>query len=145
MKNVLQWIGICLIVLLVCMIVILGAANFLPQGSVLGEEVLIALAGVVLSIIFTYMPGLRVTFGGLESETKQLIQLILIACIAAIMFGFTCSAFFMVPGVECTKQGLITLIIYIFLAAGGNQLAYKLSPQPGDVKNAKADRDLAQG
>jgi hypothetical protein len=145
MKNVLQWIGICLIVLLVCMIVILGAANFLPPGSVLGEEVLIALAGVVLSVIFTYMPKLRVMYGGLASETKQLIQLILITSIAGIMFAFTCTSFFMVPGVECTQQGMITLIIYIFLAAGGNQLAYKLSPQPGDVKSAKAERDLAQG
>ncbi|MEN6522853.1 MAG: hypothetical protein ABFD14_03925 [Anaerolineaceae bacterium] len=145
MKNALKWIGICLVVLIVCLIVVLGASQFLPPGSTLGDDVLIALAGVVLSIIFTYMPGLRVVYGGLVTETKQLIQLILIITIAGITFAFTCTNFWLVPGVDCSKQGLITLIIYIFLAAGGNQLTYKLSPQPGDVKTAIAERDLSQG
>jgi len=145
MKNVLQWVGICLVVLIVCLVVVLGASQFLPPGSTLGDDVLIALAGVVLSITFTYSPGLRVAYGGLASETKQLIQLILIVAIAGIMFAFTCTQFWLVPGVDCSKQGLITLVVYIFLAAGGNQLTYKLSPQPGDVKAAKAERDLSQG
>lgn len=145
MKSVLNWIGIGFVVLVICVLVILGASYFLPPGSAFGDAVLVTLAGVVLSLLFTYMPKLRVQFAGLASETKQLVNLILSVLLAAIVFAFTCTNFVIFPGVECTKDGVIAVVVYIFLAAGGNQLTYKLSPQPADVKAAKVERDLTQG
>lgn len=145
MKEFVKWLGIGIVVLVICLVVVLAVDYFLPPGWTFGYDVLVALTAVVLSMTFNYMPVLRVQFAALSSEYKQLINLILIVVLSVIMFVFTCTNLFIVPGVECTKEGIKTLLIYIFLAAGGSQLTYKLSPQTSDVKIAKAERDMSSG
>jgi len=103
------------------------------------------LAGGVLSLVFMYFPGMRVQFAELRSEQKQLINLVLIILLAVGMLVMTCTNFYVIPGILCTKNGVLQLLIYVFLAGGGNQLTYKYSPEPVDVKNAKAVRDDVSG
>ena len=140
MKSILKWIGIGLVILAITLLVLLAFESVFPEGTAVNSEVLVVLAAAVLSMVFTYMPGLRTQFAALTSEQKQAIQLILIVVLAGFMFLVTCVGLFSVPGVICSKDGVMSLLVYVFLAAGGNQLTYKLSPQPQDVKNAKATR-----
>ena len=39
------------------------------------SELIVSIAGVVLSLLFSYIPGLRTWFAALVTETKQLIML----------------------------------------------------------------------
>ncbi len=146
MKVYLRWIGIGLVVLVVTLLILLAAFGAMfPEGTQASSEVLIVLAGGVLSLVFMYLPGMRVQFAELRSEQKQLINLVLIILLAVGMLVMTCTNFYVIPGILCTKNGVLQLLIYVFLAGGGNQLTYKYSPEPIDVKNAKAVRDVVSG
>ncbi len=48
------------------------------------SEMIVAIAGVVLSLLFSYIPGLRVWFAGLVAEKKQLIMLGLLVVVSFI-------------------------------------------------------------
>ncbi len=145
MKAFLKWLGIGFMFLVLTVLIVLSLDFFLPAGWKFGYEVLVGLAGVLLSAAFTYWPGLRKEFAGLKSEHKQLVNLVLIVVLSAVMFTFNCTHFVLIPGLDCTTEGIKPLLMYLFLAAGGNQLTYKFSVQTSDVKSAIAERDAAQG
>jgi len=113
----------------------------LPPGWELGPEVMLVLAASVLSLSFTYLPVWRTQFAALSSEQKVYVNLGLMVFLAAFMFIGTCTTWLIIPGVVCTQLGLKTLLLYIFLAAGGNQLTYVASAQPVDVIEAKVERN----
>lgn len=106
----------------------------------LTSEQLAGFAGLVLSLLFTYTPGLRVWFAGLVSEAKSLTMLILIVAVAVMAFGLSCGNFLSM--FACTQQGAWSVAILVFWAAVGNQTAYKLMPQPSDVQQTVAVRDM---
>lgn len=141
MKTYLKWMGIGLVVLIITMLILITAFGaMLPAGTEASSEVLILLSGGILSLFFMYFPKWRVQFAELPSEQKQIINLVLIILLAVGAFVMTCTNFYLIPGILCTKNGVLQLLIYVFLAGGGNQLAYKYSPQPSDVQEAKANR-----
>ena len=105
-------------------------------------ETLALLAGIILSLVFSYIPGLNTKFAGLSSEVKRLVMLGLCVLVGAGAFGLTCAGFGNVVGAQlaCDKQGLITLFQSIVLVAIANQSAYGLSPQTPGVERAKEER-----
>lgn len=145
MKTFLKWFGIGLAILVIVLLILLAFETVLPQGTKVSTEVLITLSAAVLSLTFTYFPKLRVSFAALPSEQKQTVNLGLIILLAGGMFLLTCGGISALPGVICTKEGVIQMLMYVFLAGGGNQLTYLISPQPTDVKQAKTARHTEQG
>jgi hypothetical protein len=105
-------------------------------------ETLALVAGIILSLIFSYVPGLNTKFAGLSSEIKRVIILGLCILVGAGAFGLTCAGFGSVVGAQlaCTKEGLVTLFQSIVLVAIANQSAYGLSPQTAGVTRAKEER-----
>lgn len=141
MKTYLKWVGIGLVVLVLAILILITAFGaMMPPGTEASSEVLILLSAGILSLFFMYFPKLRVQFAELPSEQKQIINLVLIILLAIGMFVMTCTNFYLIPGITCDKTGILQLLIYVFLAGGGNQLTYKYSPQPADVKETKAAR-----
>lgn len=143
MKTFLRWFVVGLVIL-VCIVLVLLAINWvLPPDWKMDSEVLITLAAAVLSLVFMYFPKLRTEFAGLPSETKLYVNVGLVVLLAVFMFLGTCTGWLPIAGIVCTQAGLKTLLVYVFLAGGGNQLTYKVSGVPADVKLAKANRDAA--
>ncbi len=140
MKGFLKWFGIGLVLLVVIVFLLLAVNSILPPEWSLSVEILLLLASAVLSIMFTYLPSLRTQFAALNSAQKSTVNLALVILLSVVIFVGTCTSIFTIPGIECTQTSLRTLAIYIFLAAGGNQLAYVASPQPVDVTEAKLER-----
>lgn len=106
-------------------------------------EVLFGAAGAILSLLFSYIPGLNAWFAGLKSEYKQLIMLLLIIVVAGGAYGLACAGVLMgLTGIElaCTEAGLWGLVKAVVLAIIANQAIYGLSPQTGAVREAKAAR-----
>jgi len=102
-------------------------------------QTLSTIAGVVLSLVFSYVPGLNTWFAALGEETKRLTMLGLIVLVAAASFGLGCWGV-LDTAVTCDQDGIIALVTAIIMAAVANQATYKLSPQPAAVKAARADQ-----
>lgn len=106
------------------------------------SEMLVGIAGVVLSLLFSYIPGLRVWYAGLISETKQLIMLGLILAISAAVYVLGCNGI-LVTNIACDKGGIVSFVLIVITAIISNQAVYSISPKPGDVQAAKDARDAA--
>jgi hypothetical protein len=98
-------------------------------------EFLAAVAGVVLSLAFSYIPGLRVAFAGLMPEVKRLVMLGLLAAVAIVIMLLSCSGV-VSSGLSCDRAGIVQIIWIFILAMIANQTAYQISPQPVDVQAA---------
>jgi Na+/H+ antiporter NhaD/arsenite permease-like protein len=93
-------------------------------------EAIIMIAGVVLSVLFSYVPGFANWYNTIEDEvTKQLIMLGLLIVVTAAVFALACGG--MIQGVVCTKPGLIQLIWALILAVIANQSTDRISPNVG--------------
>jgi hypothetical protein len=97
-----------------------------PAGRVTAEDVSAA-AGIVLSLAFSYVPGLHAKWDPLEPTWKRLIMAGLLAVVSLAVWGLACYEIF--GGVACTKAGAIELGRVFIVALIANQAAYMLSPQ----------------
>jgi hypothetical protein len=143
MKAFLKWFAIGLVIIMIASLVLMAIDQLLPEGWKLEAQWFVFLAGAVLSATWTFMPGLRVQFAVLKTETKVLINLILMVLLAGLMMLFTCVGWSPIAGVICTVAGAKALGVLVFMAIVGNQLTYVASPQPDDVKDAKFNRIIS--
>jgi hypothetical protein len=54
-------------------------------------DVLSVTAAVILSLVFSYIPGLNTWYAALAKELKQLIMLALVVIVAAAAYGLACA------------------------------------------------------
>lgn len=100
-------------------------------------EVIAALAGSLLSILFSYVPGLSTWYAAKSDEWKKLIMAGLLLAIAVAVYAMQCSSI-LATNITCDKQGIIQLVYMFVLAIAANQGTYRLTPQTDAVKDAKA-------
>lgn len=86
-------------------------------------------AGAILSLVFSYVPGLKDRFDGLYAEYKRLAMLLLVIAFAAAAYGLACSGLASDFGlsVTCDRPGLVSLARAVILAAVANQGTYSLT------------------
>lgn len=89
------------------------------------------LAGVVLSLLFSYFPGLNTWFDGLAGNVKRLIMLVLIAVVAGAYFGLSCTSWAADLGITiaCTSEGLKQVVLAFVQILVANQAVYALTPK----------------
>jgi hypothetical protein len=97
-------------------------------------------AGALLSLAFSYVPGLNSKFAALEPEKKRLVMLGLLALVSLVVFGLGCAGFAADLGlsVTCDRAGAVGLLKAFLGAVVANQAMYSLSPRTLAVKLAKA-------
>lgn len=105
-------------------------------------ESLVLIAGAVLSLAFSYIPGLNVKFAALSSTTKRLIMLALLAVVAGASYGLSCLGWGLAWGITlvCDQAGFQALLTQFVLALVASQGMYGLSPEQKAVTEAKAAR-----
>lgn len=108
------------------------------------SELIVSIAGIVLSLLFSYIPGLRTWFAALVTETKQLIMLGLLVLVTGAIYALGCYGV-LDTGIECGKAGVIALVQMLILGVVSNQAAYLITPQTNDVVIAKQLRDDGDG
>lgn len=106
------------------------------------SEQLMLYAGVLLSLIFSYVPGANAWFAAKDANVKRLIMLGLIAVVTGVVFGMSCWSVTAswVPDLTCTTEGLKGLLAAFAVAVIANQAAYAISPEAKAVSEAKAAR-----
>ena len=102
----------------------------------MSAESLSLVAGTVLSLTFSYVPGARSWFERFEPEIKRLIMLVLLVITAGIVYGLSCLGWVSEWGISlsCDRSGLLGLIEQLVIAIIANQSIYAISPR----KNRKA-------
>jgi hypothetical protein len=102
-------------------------------------DTLALLAGAILSLAFSYIPGLNARFAGLASEYKRLIMAGLLALVSLAAFGQACAGVQLLPlAATCDQAGAVGLLRVFVLAVVANQGAFALTPQPAAVVAARA-------
>ncbi len=89
-------------------------------------ELLGGLAGIILSLAFAYIPGIRNRYDPLPNATKQAIMGALIVVAALGTFGASCAGIVDV-GLTCDKAGAIGLLGVMFSTLIGNQAMFPLT------------------
>ena len=94
-------------------------------------EQLIAIAGAILSLAFSYIPGLKTRYEPLSDEMKRLVMLGLLVLVVAGVFGLACSRFGAYLGIAviCDEPGLVALVWSLVVAVMANQSTYLITPR----------------
>ncbi len=82
--------------------------------------------GVVLSLVFSYVPGLESAYNGLEPMYKRLVMLTLLVVAAGAIYGLSCAGF-IAQTLACDKGGLMTFGKLLLDLAIANQATFLLT------------------
>lgn len=96
-------------------------------------DTLTMFAAALLSLAFSYIPGLNSRFDALAPEYKRLTMAGLTLVVAAAVYALACYGIADQLGlsVTCDQPGLIGLIRAWIAAVVANQGAYALTPRRG--------------
>lgn len=92
-------------------------------------EFLAMVAGAVLSLAFSYIPGLKSLYDPLSGVWKRVVMAGLLLVVALVLFGLGCAG--IVGGVSCDKSGVIQLVSVFIAALMANQSTYLLAGSNG--------------
>lgn len=104
-------------------------------------DLIAAVAGIVLTLIFSYFPKLNTWFAALEKGTKQAIMAGVLILVTGVLFGLGCASLITIPDFTCDRATLVQYLWMLIWAIVANQGVYKLLPQTRAVRTAKATRD----
>jgi hypothetical protein len=96
---------------------------------------LASIAGILLSLLFSYVPKLSEKFATLEGVYKRLIMAGLILVVAGGAFGLSCAA--IISAVTCDQPGALGLLKAFIAALIANQSTYMISPETKRVQQAR--------
>lgn len=101
-------------------------------------EFLVVVAGTILSLLFSYIPGLNTWFAALVPEVKRLIMAGLLLIVSVAIFVLGCQGI-IATGIDCTQNGAIQFVWVFLLALMANQSTYQITPLPAPVRAAAAE------
>lgn len=99
-------------------------------------ELLAGIVAAIISLAFSYIPGLSEKFAALAGEYKRLIMAGLMVVVAGAVYAGSCLNLLSI-GVACDKPGVLQLISIVLAALIANQGVYAISPQTAAVRAAK--------
>ena len=99
----------------------------------MSSDQLSTIAGVILSLLFSYVPGVSTWYSMQSPDTKRVVMLVAIVLVAGSAFALSCWGLGGQLGllITCDQASAWGLIRAIVACAVGNQVAYKLSPASG--------------
>lgn len=92
-------------------------------------EQLAQIAGVILSLAFAYIPGIKERYDLLEATQKASVMAGLLILVALGAFAVSCGGLYNV-GITCDKAGAVGLIQVLIAALVANQGTYVLLVKP---------------
>jgi len=97
----------------------------------MSAEGLSLIAGAVLSLLFSYVPGLNTWFDGVAAEYKRLLMAGLSLLAAGAVYGLACAGLGAQFGlvVTCDQTGAISLVSAWVLTLIANQGVYAVTPR----------------
>lgn len=84
-------------------------------------------AGISLSLLFSYIPGLKDRYAALDSTAKQGVMALVVVLVASGVFVGSC--YDLLGSVTCDKAGAVGLFGVVLQALIANQTMYLFSPK----------------
>jgi hypothetical protein len=94
-----------------------------------------SIVAIVLSLLFSYVPGLNTWYAALTGEWKRVGMAVLLLLTAGAVFGMSCAN--VLAYVTCDQIGAIGLVKIFVAALIANQATFVLSPVTLAVQTAK--------
>jgi hypothetical protein len=113
----------------------------------MSADTLSMIAGAILSLACSYLPGLYEQFERLTPVGKRLVMLCLLVLVATGSYGLACAGWGAGLGLElaCDQAGALGLARALILAIVANQGAFLLSPKFRCTTDLAARRNHASG
>ncbi len=94
-------------------------------------ETLTAIAGSILSLAFSYLPGLKSWYGTLDGSAKRLVMLVLLALTTLSLYALACTPYAELLQIDttCDASGAVALLRLLLSALIANQAVYSLTPR----------------
>lgn len=94
-------------------------------------ELLSLIAGALLSLAFSYVPGLKEKWQPLSEEHKRAYMALMLLVTAAALLGLSCAGWLeqLWPGlgISCSQEGALALVRIFIMAMVSNQATFRLS------------------
>jgi len=100
----------------------------------MSSDKLAALVGVLISLLFAYLPGLRAWFSKQSSEAKGGITASVTVFAALAIYGLSCAGWFPSLGVTCSQGGFQQLVAVVIGALVGLAGTYVTLVRPFKVQ-----------
>ena len=93
----------------------------------MSSEVVLTIAGVILSLLFEYVPGLNAWYNNLEDNPQRAVMLGAIFVTVAGALGLSCVGW--AEMFACDAAGVQEAVYAFFLALIANQSAHRILPR----------------
>lgn len=107
----------------------------------MSAELLAAVAGALISLLCSYVPGLSDWYAAQDGTHKRLWMLAALCIVAAGSLGLSCLGIAQAGGVAlpaCTTGGIQALVEALVIALAANQATYLISPKRAVSQSAEA-------
>lgn len=91
-------------------------------------ETIAAIAGVILSLAASYLPGVSDWFAALDTVRKRLVMAGLMLLVAVAVVALSCAG--ITDYVTCDQAGVVGVVEAFLAALVANQAAYLISSKP---------------
>jgi hypothetical protein len=94
-------------------------------------ELLIAIAGVIVALVFEYFPVLARKYNGLQDDIQRLIMLGVLVVVSGGVYGLACSGYGAYFGLSlvCGEAGILELVRAFIIALITNQSVHRILPK----------------
>lgn len=126
------WVRVLVLMALALMVMAFAPAQTGEGGAAITPEQLAEYVGVVLSLVFAYVPGLNEWYGKQTGMAKRQLMLGLGVVVAGGILALGCGGI-AIPGVPvaaCSQAGVTGFVNLLFAYAVANQAAF-LVATPG--------------
>jgi multisubunit Na+/H+ antiporter MnhG subunit len=109
----------------ILIVLLLTASSPMQTAEPITAESLALVTGAILSLCFSYIPGLKDWFEPLENKYKQAIMGALLIVVAFAIYGLSCAAVF--SYFTCDKAGFMQVVEILVFALIANQSIYLIT------------------
>jgi hypothetical protein len=92
----------------------------------MSESTIASVAGIIVSLAFSYVPGLKEWFDALAANYKRLVMLGALVLAVGVIFATSCLGYATEPA--CTVEGAKALLPLFIAAVIANQGTFLLTP-----------------
>lgn len=117
-------------------LLLISAFTFDPVANVnITEEWMAAAVGLVLTLLFSFFPGLNTWYAEKSENYKKMFMAGVLFVTLAAVFGGACLG--LLSGIECTLAGGWQILQLYVIAVVVNQSVFKITPVTSGVALAK--------
>lgn len=99
----------------------------------MNAETLSAIAGAILSLGMSYIPGIAPYYNAQSPTVKRAVMAVLLIIATALSLGAGCIGAFEAIASTCDQNGAETALRALLLALMANQATYMLSPASSET------------